>query len=135
MKTLQNSGVQGLLNQGAFADAKKRQSAWVTPAAPLEPIQVAGNIHQDQQLLDMNRGTLPANARQLAPLPAAATDTVLPQLKNLPKGTIRTPKELEIIRAEQARQEEMLGLGPQKLNTRPGETEDQRNRRLHPELY
>jgi len=145
MKTLQNNGPEELLNQGAFADAKKRQSAWMSkPSLPDEPtpeddmavkpfllaqlpigIGGGGNTSAMSQLK-----TLATEEKTNAPLPTTASK--LPTLQTMPQGQAKTPEQLDAIRADQARVEQKL-FG--KKAAPANETEDQKNRRLHPELY
>jgi hypothetical protein len=95
MQALQNSGgdIESLMykiaNSGSIADAQKRQQSWL----------VAGNIHQDQQLDDMNRGTFtPARTASDA---HAQVNQALPGVPGIaPTGTYQK-QDLNALRKEQ----------------------------------
>jgi hypothetical protein len=108
-----------LFNTGSFKVAKDRQGIWLAHAS----VGGEGNTSAASQLLqsqsDLNQ-------------PATTTPQATPILpSNIGAGTYEK-RDLEAVRRAQALQEQKMNLNTKPL---PTETEAQRLRRLHPELY
>jgi hypothetical protein len=144
-----------LLNSGPFAEATARQSVFLPQTEKPSPMQVAGlpmgvggegNKSAAAQLKELDEGISPDQMQknQMKSLKAVdATQEVLKQTTGTPSAYTKTPvqraADQEAARAKQAQEQaeidKKLNIGVNKNAARPGETEEQRNRRLHPELY
>ena len=148
MLALQNSGgdiesfMNKMTNSGSIADANKRQQSWMSkPSLPDEPQPESGEPflmaqmgssraqdQMDQSNADLLRGK---SATQASAAATAHAQVNQPLPGIVPAGTYEK-QNLDTLRAEQSRIEQKLSG---KKAAPANETEDQRNRRLHPELY